>query len=356
MWVVKLSVAIILMKLSCANAQQNLDATKILDALTENYDKRLRPNHGKTPVNVDISAYILSIHSFSETDMDFTVDFYFRQYWNDPRLQFKKQPGLDFLTPGYEYGRTLWFPDTFFLNEKESFIHAVPSKNEFVKIFPNGDVVKSARLSVTFSCEMNFINYPMDKQNCRIPIESYGHTANDIIFSWKDSQNSVQFSQDIVLPLLHIKGVNTRADIVSVPSGNYSRLSLTLEFEREIAYYLVQIYIPCVMIVVMAWISFFLNKNASSIRAVMCIAGLLSLIVEIQCINSFVPKTSYAKALDLYTGICMTLAFIALVEFAFVSNTENFKNSTKAPCADKIFRFLFPIFFVIFNVLYWFYY
>lgn len=67
------------------------------------------------------------------------------------------------------------------------------------------------------------------------------------------------------------------------------------------------------MIVIMAWISFFLNKNASNIRIVMCIAGLLSLIVELQCINSFVPKTSYAKALDIYTGICMTLVFFALV-------------------------------------------
>lgn len=77
--------------------------------------------------------------------MDFTADFYFRQFWNDPRLQFKKQPGLESISPGYEYGRTLWFPDTFFVNEKESFLHTITTKNEFVKIYHNGDVVKSVR-------------------------------------------------------------------------------------------------------------------------------------------------------------------------------------------------------------------
>lgn len=128
----------------------------------------------------------------------------------------------------------------------------------------------------------------------------------------------------------------------------------------------------------MAWISFFLNKNASNIRLVMCVVGLLSLVVELQCLNSYVPKTSYPKALDIYTGICMTLVFLSLVgeylkdnnveeysknyiyflilEFAFVSNNENYKNSTKTPCADKIFRISYPIFFIVFNIVYWMFY
>ncbi|KAG5683872.1 hypothetical protein PVAND_013133 [Polypedilum vanderplanki] len=353
MWILKVLIVIIFI-VSCASAQQNV--TKIIDSLTENYDKRLRPNYGKMPVNVGVSAYILGIHSFSEENMDFTMDFYFRQYWNDPRLQFKKQPGIEYITPGYEFGRTLWFPDTFFVNEKESFLHTITTKNEFVKIYHNGDVVKSVRLSVTFSCPMNFVRYPMDTQLCAIPIESYAHRSNEITYYWKDGNDSVGIVPDIDLPLIKVKNLDLKSQVISLAHGTYSRMELTVAFERTVGYYIIQIYIPCTMIVIIAWISFFLNKNAMNIRCVLCIAGLLSLIVECQAINTFIPKTSYSKALDLYTGICMTLVFIALVEFAFISNTESFKNSTKAPCADKIFRFLFPIFFIVFNIFYWIYY
>lgn len=319
----------------------------------DGYDKRVRPNFGKHPVNVGLSMHILSIHSLSETDMEFTMDFYFRQYWNDPRLAFKKTPSLLSITPGYEYGRGIWVPDTFFVNEKESFLHTMTTKNEFVRIDYNGNVVKSIRLSMTFSCPMNFINYPMDKQVCSIPIESYGHTANDVIYFWRDGSNSVSVNSEITLPLFSISNVETSNQLIVLSHGNYSRISLELDFQRSIEYYIIQIYTPCNMIVIMAWISFFLNKNASNVRLVMCIAGLLSLIVEIQCINSYVPKTSYTKALDIYTGISMMLVFLAVVEFAVISNSENFKNSGKVPCLDKICRIIYPIIFIVFNIVYW---
>lgn len=157
-----------------------------------------------------------------------------------------------------------------------------------------------------------------------------GHKANDVVYYWRDGANSVILNSEIMLPLFDIKGVETSNELIVLAQGenslkvinalinvlflgNYSRVSISLEFQRSIEYYLVQVYTPCNMIVIMAWISFFLNKNASNIRIVMCLVGLLSLIVEIQCINNFVPKTSYVKALDIYTGVCMTLVFLALV-------------------------------------------
>uniref|UniRef100_Q7M4F6 Gamma-aminobutyric acid receptor NB14.1 (Fragments) n=1 Tax=Drosophila sp. TaxID=7242 RepID=Q7M4F6_DROSP len=44
------------------------------------YDKRVRPNYGGPPVEVGVTMYVLSISSVSEVLMDFTLDFYFRQF------------------------------------------------------------------------------------------------------------------------------------------------------------------------------------------------------------------------------------------------------------------------------------
>nr|XP_045586273.1 gamma-aminobutyric acid receptor subunit beta-like isoform X1 [Procambarus clarkii] len=123
-------------------------------------------------VDVGITMHILSISSLSEVQMDFTLDFYFRQHWTDPRLSFPDRGGLDELTVGSEYLQKIWVPDTFFANEKKSYFHTATTSNEMLRITNQGKVLRSIRLTITASCPMNLQYFPMDRQLCIIEIES----------------------------------------------------------------------------------------------------------------------------------------------------------------------------------------
>uniref|UniRef100_A0A914D4Z2 Neurotransmitter-gated ion-channel ligand-binding domain-containing protein n=1 Tax=Acrobeloides nanus TaxID=290746 RepID=A0A914D4Z2_9BILA len=73
--------------------------------------------------------------------MDFTLDFYLRQNWVDPRLAFKQDTGfkkIESLTVGVDYLDRLWKPDTFFPNEKKSNFHITTTHNSFLRIDPDG--------------------------------------------------------------------------------------------------------------------------------------------------------------------------------------------------------------------------
>jgi len=48
--------------------------------------------------------------------------------------------------------------------------------------------------------------------------------------------------------------------------GNYSRLICHIQFVRSMGYYLIQIYIPSGLIVIISWVSFWLNRNATPAR------------------------------------------------------------------------------------------
>lgn len=96
-------------------------------------------------------------------------------------------------------------------------------------------------------------------------------------------------------------------------AANYSRLNVKINFNRNVDYYLVQVYIPCTMLVIMAWLTFFLNENAINVRAMLCGIVFLAMIFGLNSIQSFVPKTSYTKSLDIFTGISMTLVFVAVI-------------------------------------------
>lgn len=95
----------------------------------------------------------------------------FREQWIDERLIYSDMDGqIRFLTltdPG-----KIWKPDLFFSNEKEGHFHDIIMPNVLLRIYPNGEVLYSIRLSLVLACPMDLKYYPLDKQTCMIRMAS----------------------------------------------------------------------------------------------------------------------------------------------------------------------------------------
>ncbi|VVC42191.1 Hypothetical protein CINCED_3A009617 [Cinara cedri] len=296
----------------------DVNISAILDSFSSSYDKRVRPNYGGTPIDVGVTMYVLSISSLSEVKMDFTLDFYFRQFWTDPRLAFTKRPGVETLSVGSEFIKNIWVPDTFFVNEKQSYFHIATTSNEFIRIHHSGSITRSIRLTITASCPMNLQYFPMDRQLCHIEIESFGYTMRDIRYKWNEGPNSVGVSNEVSLPQFKVLGHRQRAMEISLTTGNYSRLACEIQFVRSMGYYLIQIYIPSGLIVIISWVSFWLNRNATPARVALGVTTVLTMTTLMSSTNAALPKISYVKSIDVYLGTCFVMVFASLLEYATV--------------------------------------
>ncbi|XP_069686233.1 gamma-aminobutyric acid receptor subunit beta isoform X14 [Periplaneta americana] len=296
----------------------DVNISAILDSFSASYDKRVRPNYGGPPVEVGVTMYVLSISSVSEVLMDFTLDFYFRQFWTDPRLAFRKRPGVETLSVGSEFIKNIWVPDTFFVNEKQSYFHIATTSNEFIRIHHSGSITRSIRLTITASCPMNLQYFPMDRQLCHIEIESFGYTMRDIRYKWHDGTKSVGISSEVQLPQFRVLGHRQRATEINLSTGNYSRLACEIQFVRSMGYYLIQIYIPSGLIVIISWVSFWLNRNATPARVALGVTTVLTMTTLMSSTNAALPKISYVKSIDVYLGTCFVMVFASLLEYATV--------------------------------------
>lgn len=68
---------------------------------------------------------------------------YFQQSWRDKRLSYSGIP-LN-LTLDNRVADQLWVPDTYFQNDKKSFVHGVTVKNRMIRLHPDGTVLYGLR-------------------------------------------------------------------------------------------------------------------------------------------------------------------------------------------------------------------
>uniref|UniRef100_A0A673LHB7 Glycine receptor subunit beta-like n=1 Tax=Sinocyclocheilus rhinocerous TaxID=307959 RepID=A0A673LHB7_9TELE len=222
----------------------------------------------RIPVEDKVNIFINSFGSIQETTMDYRVNIFLRQRWNDPRLRLPADFKSDALTVDPKMFQCLWKPDLFFANEKSANFHDVTQENILLFIFRNGDVLISMRLSVTLSCPLDLTLFPMDTQLCKMQLESFGYTTKDLVFMWQ-SGDPVQMDE-IALPQFDVK-------------------------QEDIEY-----------------------GNCTKFYPGTGILSVLSLSSECMSLASELPKVSYVKAIDIWMIACLLFGFASLVEYAVV--------------------------------------
>jgi len=101
--------------------------------------------------------------------------------------------------------------------------------------------------------------------------------------------------------------------------GNYSRLACEFYFVRSLGYYIIHIYVPSCLIVVLSWISFWLHRDASPARVSLGITTVLTMTTILSSSNASLPKISYLKSIDIFLVTCFIMVFASLLEYACVS-------------------------------------
>ncbi|KAG7464984.1 glycine receptor subunit alphaZ1 isoform X2 [Megalops cyprinoides] len=295
------------------------------------YDARIRPNfkdpqgskseasHKKgPPVNVTCNIFINSFGSIAETTMDYRVNIFLRQQWNDPRLAYSEYPD-DSLDLDPSMLDSIWKPDLFFANEKGANFHGVTTDNKLLRISKNGNVLYSIRITLVLACPMDLKNFPMDVQTCIMQLESFGYTMNDLIFEW-DEKGAVQVADDLTLPQFILKEEkDLRYCTKHYNTGKFTCIEARFHLERQMGYYLIQMYIPSLLIVILSWVSFWINMDAAPARVGLGITTVLTMTTQSSGSRASLPKVSYVKAIDIWMAVCLLFVFSALLEYAAVN-------------------------------------
>ncbi|PSN55267.1 Glycine receptor subunit alpha-3 [Blattella germanica] len=346
---------------------------------------------------------------------DYEVDLYLRQKWQDERLKHAEiTEALDLNDPNLV--KAIWKPEVYFPNAKHAEFQYVTVPNVLVRINPDGEILYMLRLKLTFSCMMDLSKFPLDSQVCTMEVASFSKTIEELSLEWK-TMNPVIMGKGLRMPQFEIVKIAASDCQESFQIGNYSCLVAEFHLSRSVGFHLVQSYLPTILIVVISWVSFWMDVDSVPGRTTLGVTTLLAVSSQSSGIQSGLPQVSYVKAIDVWMGTCTAFVFCALLEFTFVNymwrkqpltseekkkkspeavngkavarSTEGSEsavavtvkkcsgiedstlpqnvgpgpeapplapNKLRARRIDELSRFCFPLAFAVFNVFYWSYY
>lgn len=299
-----------------------LQVSDTLDILLvkQGYNKQMRPDDGGEPVEVELNMAVRTIGPIDETKEVFSLDCYFRQSWSDPRLKFNTS-GITQLALNWKFLTKIWKPDTVFLNGQRCSLHKMTVPNRFIRVYPDGKVSYSQRLTLWARCAMYLGKYPFDSQSCPLEIGSFGYTAEDVTYKWSSSPLSLDEVEMSQYKLTSWDfGVREQESDRKIASGlrTDSVAFLLFNFERQSGFWLLGIYFPLTLIVMCSWVAFWIVKTDVPARIALGVTTVLS-VTKIGFGGKAKPQVGYSTALDIYIIICFFYTFAALTEFAVIN-------------------------------------
>jgi len=347
------------------------------------YNKVAAPKQGDGAAVVKLTPRVLSVDAVDEKEMTVRVQLELEQSWTDHRLRLPddiqstsvRHLPLEWLEGG---SLEIWKPDTHFTNAN------IVREFQYLLLRPHDKTfLHMKRLTLSVRCPMDLTKYPHDHQVCKLQIQSLSHTTEDLIFEWEEPT----YDNDTIATDPKIELTNSFTDECSKSSsrGNFTCLEVVLAFQRRSCHFLIHVYAPTYALVVLSWIHFWVKPEEGAARVLPGLAALVLLAVFHRDNQDGLPQVSYAKAIDVFVLGCSMFVFLSLVEYSLVNYvmslnqqptkkkeclivTDGENEETSASCLpemcrsqyekcltiDKISRILFPLSFLVLNLIYWF--
>ncbi|CAP23961.2 Protein CBR-EXP-1 [Caenorhabditis briggsae] len=162
---------------------------------------------------------------------------------------------------------------------------------------------------------MDLTLFPFDKQLCKLGIESYGYTADHVVYKWSKGARTALELKKIRLPDFTIQEAYVTSQMESYATGNYSRLYVCFVFSRSSGFCFLQLIIPSTAVVITSWVSLWMETETEFQDMISIILAITFLIFSY---NEMMPRVSYIKAMDIYLGVCFMIVFLSLIKLALV--------------------------------------
>uniref|UniRef100_T1JP67 Neurotransmitter-gated ion-channel ligand-binding domain-containing protein n=1 Tax=Strigamia maritima TaxID=126957 RepID=T1JP67_STRMM len=287
------------------------------------YNKNRAPIPQNNTLIIDVDILVWAVTGVSAQKMQIQVDTYITFVWKDYRLNFLPNLNLDEENwcPIGSSKLDIWLPYVIFRNCIGCTPIELDTQKIDVLVHPKTQQFKILIRTLTnFACNIYLAKYPMDSQYCKIQLANYYETTNELEFRqiFPDSYKYVASNKS--LAEYEIGPITPRNCSTPILDGQeHACVELNFIFIRQIGYYILTLYAPTFLIVVLSWMAFWIPAEPLQARITLGVTSLFTLATRLDQAQRNLPLVSYVKAIDVWLFVCIFLVFASLIELSFTS-------------------------------------
>jgi hypothetical protein len=266
-----------------------------------------RPGDGK-PLRVEVGIYLFDLAAVDGADQSFRADVLVQVVWRDPRLAVASEDGPRILPLN-----DVWHPRIEVVNRRS----IERSLGEDVLVDRDGKVSYSQRFLGTFSSHMDLREFPLDRQRFYVQV-AVGHFGDDLEVLPPQGDDVVAGRSEVLsISDWRIGNVELESMPVEIArDAPVPAIALVMDARRELRYYVVQVILPLMMIVTMAWTVFWIDPSVVTTRIGTVVTTMLTLIAYRFALASLVPRLPYLTRLDWFLLGSTSLILATLMTMA----------------------------------------
>ena len=296
------------------------------------------------PREVKIALLLTDLTEVSGAEQSFSADVFMAATWHDPELA-DESAGLR--TLAYD---DVWHP-TLLIYNRRSVTESRPGE---VLVRPDGTVTYAQRFTGEFSSPMSLRDFPRDRQEFFVWLVAPTRVGANVTLV-PDESLAVLRSEQLSISDWKVGDARLSMQTLQIAPGAHVNPGVKLSFPatRRVTYYTIQVLIPLMAIVMMAYAVFWIAPTVVPTRVGVVVTTMLTLIAYRFMLANHVPRLSYLTRLDWFMLGATVLVILTLFTMAGTSYLVSREREDIVKKIDHAGRLLYPVVFLGYSLFVW---
>lgn len=306
----------------------------------------LSPPPSEGPFPVGIGFQLIDIVTIDDQSETFEFSGILSVQWRDERQAFDPEAeGVQekFYQGSFQFNEISpsWYPEISLLNSVGTFEKGEP----LFRVRPDGTCTLVTPVNATAKSALQLRHYPFDRQNLRLVFGIPGYTESELAV--QPLPVKALDPAKIRVPQWILRGTQSKTDTVLPTSPGTDQRTSAFFFEMEVkrqgAFVMRLVVGPLLLVVVLSWSVFWMDRASVGDRMSVSFVGLLTAVAYQIVLSDILPHISYLTPVNVFVNISFMIMCASIVVNLVVGELNRSNRSADADILDKKCRRVFPI-------------
>ena len=235
-----------------------------------------------------------------------------------------------------------WFPQVILVNESGLYEkHGV-----VLRVRSDGTLTLVEALDAVAEAELSLRRYPFDRQRLEAIFEVLGFDESEVVL--RSEADAVRVSDDLIrMPQWAFGGVRTSTRDRRAPYagqlGVASAFVVSMDVERESFFMVRLVIVPLMLIVMLSWSVFWMDRSSLGDRINVSFIGILTAVAYQIVVSEILPHISYLTFMNGFLNLSLIIMCASAVINPVVAAHDRRGRVEAGDLLDRRCRWIFPI-------------